>query len=78
MPDRRSIRLTLAACPRSTRTRSTPPGVLQELALVDEPFDRTTDLSSLDLSYDAGFATISTTSSYYTTDGSLIQDSTFD
>ncbi|MGB9332728.1 MAG: TonB-dependent receptor [Steroidobacteraceae bacterium] len=53
-------------------------GNYQELALVDEPFDRTTNLSSLDLSYDAGFATISTTSSYYTTDGSLIQDSTFD
>jgi iron complex outermembrane receptor protein len=55
-----------------------PGGKYQELALVDEPFDRTTNLSSLDLSYDAGFATVSATSSYYTTDGSLIQDSTFD
>ena len=45
---------------------------------MDEPFDRTTNLSSLDLSYDVGFATVSATSSYYTTDGSLIQDSTFD
>jgi iron complex outermembrane recepter protein len=53
-------------------------GPYQELALVDEPFDRTTNLASLDLSYDAGFATISSTTSYYTTDGSLIQDSTFD
>ena len=53
-------------------------GKYQELALVDEPFDRTTNLSSLDLSYDVGFATVSATSSYYTTDGSLIQDSTFD
>jgi len=53
-------------------------GHYQELALVDEPFDRTTNLSSLDLSYDAGFATVSSTSSYYTTEGSLVQDSTFD
>jgi iron complex outermembrane recepter protein len=55
-----------------------PGGNYRELALVDEPFDRTTDLASLDLSYDVGFATVSATSSYYTTDGSLIQDSTFD
>ena len=53
-------------------------GNYRELALVDEPFDRTTDLASLDLSYDVGFATASTTTSYYTTNGSLIQDSTFD
>ena len=30
------------------------------------------------MSYDAGFATVSSTSSYYTTSGSVIQDSTFD
>jgi iron complex outermembrane receptor protein len=53
-------------------------GHYQEFALVDEPFNRTTNLTSLDLSYDAGFATISSTSSYHTTKGSLIQDSTFD
>jgi iron complex outermembrane recepter protein len=53
-------------------------GHYQEFALVDEPFDRTTNLTSLDLSYDAGFATVSSTTSYQTTDGSLIQDSTFD
>ncbi len=50
----------------------------QEFALVDEPFDRTTDLASLDASYDAGFATVSSTTSYHTTSGSLVQDSTFD
>jgi outer membrane receptor protein involved in Fe transport len=50
----------------------------QEFALVDEPFDRTTNLLSLDASYDAGFATLSSTTSYHTTSGSLIQDSTFD
>lgn len=53
-------------------------GPYQEFALVDEPFDRTTNLTSLDLSYDAGFATVSSTTSYQTTDGSLIQDSSFD
>ena len=53
-------------------------GPYQEFALVQEPFERTTNLSSLDMSYDAGFATISSTSSYHTTSGSLIQDSTWD
>jgi iron complex outermembrane receptor protein len=53
-------------------------GRYQEFALVDEPFDRTTNLTSLDVSYDAGFATVSSTTSYHTTSGSLIQDSTFD
>ena len=50
----------------------------QEFALIDEPFDRTTNLTSLDISYDSGFATISSTTSYTETSGSLIQDSTFD
>src|ERR1700722_16360494 len=53
-------------------------GKYQEFALVDEPFNRTTNLLSLDASYDAGFATLSSTTSYHTTSGSLIQDSTFD
>jgi len=53
-------------------------GRYQEFALIDEPFNRTTNLTSLDVSYDAGFATVSSTTSYHTTSGSLIQDSTFD
>ena len=53
-------------------------GHYQEFALVQEPFDRHTSLMSLDASYDAGFATISSTTSYQETSGSLIQDSTFD
>lgn len=53
-------------------------GPYQEFALVDEPFSRYTNLTSLDASYDAGFATVSSTSSYQTTRGSLIQDSSFD
>ena len=43
----------------------------------DQPFSRTTKLTSLDLSYDAGFATLSSTSSYYTTMGSLLGDGTY-
>jgi iron complex outermembrane recepter protein len=53
-------------------------GPYQEFALIDEPFERTTNLTSLDVSVDVGFATVSTTSTYFTTDGSLIQDSSFD
>jgi iron complex outermembrane recepter protein len=53
-------------------------GPYQEFALVDEPFDRTTNLTSLDMSYDVGFATVSSTTSYQQTNGSLIQDSSFD
>jgi outer membrane receptor protein involved in Fe transport len=53
-------------------------GPYKEFALVDEPFSRYTNLTSLDASYDAGFATLSSTSSYQTTRGSLIQDSSFD
>jgi iron complex outermembrane recepter protein len=53
-------------------------GHYQEFALVDEPFYRTTNLTSLDMSYDVGFATLSSTTSYHTTSGSLIQDETFD
>jgi iron complex outermembrane recepter protein len=53
-------------------------GHYQELALVDEPYDRTTNLSSLDFTFDAGFATLSSTTTYHETSGSLIQDSTFD
>jgi iron complex outermembrane recepter protein len=64
--------------PFDPRTVFPAGGPYQEFALVDEPFNRTTNLTSLDVSYDAGFATISSTSSYHNTSGSLIQDSTFD
>jgi iron complex outermembrane recepter protein len=66
------------ASPFDPKTTFPAGGHYQEFALVDEPFNRTTDLTSLDLSYDAGFATISATTTYYTTDGQLIQDSSFD
>lgn len=43
----------------------------------EEPYSRKTDLASLDLSYDAGFATLSSTSSYFTTDGSTQLDTSY-
>jgi iron complex outermembrane recepter protein len=64
--------------PFDPRTIFPAGGPYQEFALVDEPFNRTTNLTSLDASYDAGFATLSSTTSYHTTSGSLIQDSSFD
>jgi len=45
--------------------------------LVDEPYKRTTSLTSLDMTYDAGFATFSSTSSYYRTRGVTPIDTTF-
>jgi outer membrane receptor protein involved in Fe transport len=55
-----------------------PGGHYQEFALIDQPFERTATLTSLDISYDAGFATLSSTTSYSEGSGSVIQDSTFD
>jgi iron complex outermembrane recepter protein len=48
-------------------------GNYQDIQSFNQPFWRRTSLQSLDMSYDAGFATISSTSSYYTTNG-LTQD----
>ena len=53
-------------------------GHYQEFTQIDQPFSRYTNLSSLDLSYNVGFATLSSTSSYYTTTGSALQDNTYD
>src|SRR5690349_1794844 len=44
-----------------------PGGDNTRFSAIEEPFSRRTDLTSLDLSYDAGFATLSATSSYFTT-----------
>ena len=52
-------------------------GNYQDFAASDEPFTRKTTLTSLDLSFDAGFATLSSTSSYFTTDGSVVTDATY-
>jgi outer membrane receptor protein involved in Fe transport len=52
-------------------------GHYQEFSQIDQPWSRYTNLSSLDLSFDAGFATVSSTSSYYTTSGSTLEDNTY-
>jgi iron complex outermembrane recepter protein len=44
-------------------------GPYQTFSANDSPYTRKTDLLSLDTSYDAGFATLSSTSSYFTTNG---------
>jgi outer membrane receptor protein involved in Fe transport len=53
-------------------------GRYREFSQTDQPWSRNTNLTSLDASYDAGFATLSSTSSYYTTSGGAIQDNTYD
>jgi outer membrane receptor protein involved in Fe transport len=52
-------------------------GRYREFSQIDQPWSRYTNLTSLDLSYDVGFATVSSTSSYYTTTGSTLQDNTY-
>lgn len=55
-----------------------PGGHYQEFTQIDQPFSRYTNLTSLDLSYNVGFATLSSTSSYYTTTGHVMEDNTYD
>jgi outer membrane receptor protein involved in Fe transport len=52
-------------------------GKYQEFSQVDQPYSRTTNLVSLDPSYDAGFATLSATTSYQTTSGYTLEDDTY-
>jgi outer membrane receptor protein involved in Fe transport len=52
-------------------------GNYQDFAASAEPFERKTSLTSLDLSFDAGFATLSSTSSYFKTDGYVTTDATY-
>lgn len=41
------------------------------------PFDRTSNMTTLDASYDMGFATLSSTSSYFETEGDVFVDGTW-
>jgi iron complex outermembrane recepter protein len=52
-------------------------GMNQTFSAVDQQYWRRTTLSSVDLSYDAGFATLSSTSSYATTSGFTMSDGTY-
>ena len=63
--------------PLDPATNLPPGGHYQEFSQIDQPWSRYTNLTSADLTYDAGFATISSTSSYYTTSGSALQDNTY-
>jgi iron complex outermembrane recepter protein len=49
----------------------------QEFSAINQPYYRRTTLESLDVSYDAGFATLSSTSSYFTTNGMQTLDATY-
>ncbi len=63
--------------PIDPRATLPPGGPYQEFSQIDQPFSRYTNLTSLDISYDAGFATLSSTSSYRTTSGQLLEDDTY-
>jgi len=63
--------------PLDPRITFPPGGEYQFFTPIEQPFSRRTTLGSLDLSYDVGFATVSATSSYYTTDGDLLSDQTY-
>ncbi len=52
-------------------------GMNKTFSAVDQRYWRRTALSSLDLSYDVGFATLSSTSTYGTTSGSTMSDDTY-
>jgi iron complex outermembrane recepter protein len=52
-------------------------GPYTEFSQIDQPYSRYTNLLSLDMSYDAGFATLSSTSSYLTTTGHLLEDDSY-
>lgn len=52
-------------------------GEYRYLSAGDQPYRRDTSMTSLDASYDVGFATLSSTSSYYSTHGETIDDETY-
>ena len=64
--------------PLDPRTTLPPGGPYREFSQIDQPYSRYTNLTSLDLSFNVGFATLSSTSSYYTTSGSVLEDNTYD
>lgn len=63
--------------PFDPHTTLPPGGKYQEFSQIDQPFSRYTNLASLDMSYDVGFATLSSTTSYHTTSGVTLSDQTY-
>ena len=52
-------------------------GDYKAFSAIDQPYTRDTTLTSLDLSYDAGFATLSSVSSYYDTHSRTFDNNTY-
>ena len=52
-------------------------GAYQTFSGIDQPYSRTSDLTSLDVSYAMGFATLSSTTSFATTHGDAVSDATY-
>ncbi|MGX5713240.1 TonB-dependent receptor [Sphingopyxis terrae subsp. ummariensis] len=52
-------------------------GEYEVVARSRQPFERTSNMTTLDMSYDLGFATLSSTSSYFKTDGEVWVDGTW-
>jgi len=65
-----------AASPVDPRITFPATGDYQLLSNVREPYSRSSHLGSLDMSYDAGFATLSTTTSYFDSAGDYVNDAT--
>jgi iron complex outermembrane recepter protein len=63
--------------PFDPHTTLPPGGHYQEFSQIDQPFSRHTNLGSVDMSFDAGFATLSATSSYHTTSGLTLSDQSY-
>jgi iron complex outermembrane recepter protein len=68
---------TGGAYPLDPRITLPPGGDYRVFSAVEQPYTRTTELTSLDLSYELGFATLSSTSSYYNNRGSTVIDGTY-
>ena len=65
------------AYPNDPRITFPAGGNYQDFSAIEQPFHRKSNLSSLDASYDLGFATISSTTSYALSHGTTITDDTY-
>lgn len=52
-------------------------GDYEVILRAEQPYERTSNMSSLDVSYDLGFATVSSTTSFFETEGDRYIDSTY-
>ena len=70
---------TYAGGPYSLDSRLNFPAGGNDLTFsaIDQPYSRRSDLTSLDVSYDMGFSTLSSTTSFATTHGDAVSDATY-